>query len=402
MKSKILRSDVDLTIEKLVAGGDGLAFLDGKAVFVPGVLPAERVRARLVEERGDYARAALLEVMSPSPARVEPPCPLAGVCGGCDWLHIRYEEQLSLKKAIVAEALRRVGRIEAGELEIEPSPPLGYRNRAQIHRDEEGRLGFMGFRSDRVVPVESCPVAVPAVNRLFHDPPPAGPARFAVFGEGERLAFQGDGDEEDLEVTVHSKRILFSVGCFFQSNLAALEKLLPFAVEGMAGGDRADQGAGPRIAADLYCGVGVFAAHLADRFQRIIAVESDPRSAAYARRNVPGVANEVYALTVEQWISSASSGAAIEAVIVDPPRAGLSRPVREYLSAAAPRKLVYVSCNPVTLARDLSLLLAGPYRLQDLRLFDFFPQTSHVESVARLERKEAPGHSRGAHALSSV
>jgi 23S rRNA (uracil1939-C5)-methyltransferase len=371
----------ELSIARLVAGGDGLGFHEGKAVFVPGVLPGERVRVRVVHSRRDYDRAALVEVLEPSPRRVVPGCRYAGRCGGCDWLHIQYEEQLRQKVAIVLEALARTGHLPLDHVEqglvIEPSAPWRTRNRVQLHRGPRGGLGYMGARSDTVVSVEECPIAAPAMGRLFRGEaaPPEGLERFTAFADGEILAVEGRDDDRDLVVGVDGRNIHFSVGCFFQSNVEMLQKLVPWALAGLQG----------ETAADLYCGVGLFGAFMAERFSRIICVESRAMSLSYARRNIPG-SHEFYPMSVEQWINSTAAATAADAVVVDPPRAGLGVEVRAWLSKGATRRLVYVSCNPVTLARDLAAL-TDAYVLDDLRLFDFYPQTSHVEAVAKLTRK---------------
>jgi 23S rRNA (uracil1939-C5)-methyltransferase len=370
--------EATLLVTKLVAGGEGLGFIDGKAVFVPGVLPGELVRVRLVQRRRDFERAALLEVLTPSAHRAASPCRLAGVCGGCDWLHIGYAEQLAQKVALVRETLRRTGRIECPEIGIEPSPPLGSRNRVQVHRDEQGRLGFMGAGSTRVVPVETCPIVVPPINGLF-DGTLRGPrdmSRFTAFSDGTLSAVEGIDDARDLAAQVCGRRISLSVGCFFQSNLAVLQKLVPWTVEGLAGA----------AAADLYCGVGLFGAFLLERFPRLHLVESSTVSISHARRNAAGPGSEFFPMDVEQWISSGAARGPLDAVIVDPPRVGLSAEVRQWLCDSPPARLVYVSCNPVTLARDLGQLCGQGFRLESLRLFDFYPQTSHVEAVARLAR----------------
>jgi len=372
---------LDLTITRLVAGGDGLGFRDGKAVFVPGVLPGERVRVRLSRRRRDYDRAALLEVVEPSLQRVSPGCRYAGAhagsCGGCDWQHIRYEEQLRQKAAITAEALRRTGGIEVSEPGVEPSEPWGARNRVQLHVSEGGGLGYMGSASSRVVPVASCPIAAPALQPVFRTPPPGVSLdRFTVFGSEEVLAVEGPDDHRDLAVTVNGRRILFSVGCFFQSNLGVLGKLVSWILEGLHG----------RAAADLYCGVGLFAAFLSGQFSRIICVESSAMSISFARRNVPGSSHDFYPVRVEQWILTSAARETLDAVVVDPPRAGLGPQVCRWLAENGPPVLRYVSCNPVTLARDLAALRAGGYALEELRLFDFYPQTSHIEAAARLTR----------------
>jgi 23S rRNA (uracil1939-C5)-methyltransferase len=368
----------ELSILKLVAGGEGLGHAAGKAVFVPGVLPGEKVRVRVVQRRKDFDRAALLEVLEPSPHRVPPPCRLAGVCGGCDWLHIRYEEQLAQKVNIVREALRRTGRIERDTIEIEPSAPLGSRARAQVHRDGDGRLGYMGAGSNRIVRVDTCPIVARPIDGVFDGSvrAPESLDRFTVFSNGDFIATEGIDDHRDLTTRVCGREIVFSVGCFFQSNLAVLDRLVPWALEGLAGS----------TAADLYCGVGLFGSFLSGGFSRITCVESSAMSLSYARRNVVGPAHEFFPMGVEQWITSGAARGPFDAVVVDPPRAGLGAEVRAWLCGAAVGRLVYVSCNPVTLARDLGALCESAFVLDDLRLFDFYPQTSHVEAVAKLSR----------------
>jgi 23S rRNA (uracil1939-C5)-methyltransferase len=367
-----------VTITKLVAGGDGLAFVDGKATFVPGVLPGEQVRIRVIQRRKDFDRAELLEVIIPAAERTAPPCRLAGVCGGCDWLHVRYEEQLRQKVALVRETLRRTGHIEREQVEIVPSPPLGVRSRAQVHRGHDGRLGYMGAGTNRVVPVESCPIVVPAINGLFDGSlhSPAGLDRFTVWSDGTTTAVEGNDDRRDLSVAVGGRSLSLSVGCFFQSNLPVLEKLLPWALEGLEG----------RAAADLYCGVGLFGAFLQEGFARLVLVESSTTSMSHAARNCPAAGAELYPMEVEQWTTTAAARGPFDAVVVDPPRTGLSAEVRQWLCARPPARLVYVSCNPVTLARDLGHLCAEGFALDELKLFDFYPQTSHVEAVAKLSR----------------
>jgi 23S rRNA (uracil1939-C5)-methyltransferase len=234
----------------------------------------------------------------------------------------------------------------------------------------------MAAGSSRIVAVETCPIVALPINGLFDGTLPAPHVldRFTVFSDGAVVATEGTDDDRDLAVRVCDRTISFSVGCFFQSNLAALEKLVPWVVEGLSGA----------AAADLYCGVGLFGAFCADRFSRIICVESSAMSLSYARRNVAGAGHEFHPMSVEQWIASGAARPSFDVVVVDPPRAGLGAEVREWLCGAPPGRLVYVSCNPVTLARDLGALCAGGFVLDDLRLFDFYPQTSHVEAVAKL------------------
>ena len=406
---------LDLDIEKLVPGGEGLARHQGKVIFVPGALPGEQVRARLVESRKDYARAEVEAVLRPSPDRIAPPCPLAGRCGGCDWQHLSHEAQLRHKASLVADALRRLGGLEWPGLDIESGSPWRYRNRARLHPAGGGRLGFKARGSSAVIAADACPVADPALEALLARglPAPADAsagraqaggrrapgslAGYLAWGRGgasslaasgtetggplpaEGARFPGHGEAwPGLSVPILGKDIRFDLRCFFQSNVEMTERLIPHALEGLSGG----------VAMDLYCGVGLFGAFLADRFRSVVAVEENPVSLSYARRNIPGEGHAFLEGRLEDLaareLPGALSGKTPEAVVVDPPRPGLDAAVRAWLAEARPPRLVYVSCNPVTLARDLKTLLGAGFRLDSLRLFDFYPQTAHVEAVAKL------------------
>ena len=319
-----------------------------------------------------------MKVLDPSPDRVRPACALAGQCGGCDWLHISHPAQITLKREIVGETLRRTGRIEREAPPLEAGPPLAYRNRVQLHRHPSGGLGYREAAGHQVVAASACPVAIGPINALLATPPPPESIaldRFTVFGDASWVACEGRDDDRELSVHVAERAVRFSVGCFFQSNLAVLKDLARHAAAAAGSGG---------AAADLYAGVGLFSALIAGRFDRVVAVESSARSLSFATRNVAPAGLEAFPMAVEQWIAAGAAGGPFDAVIVDPPRAGLASDVRVWLASARPRTLVYVSCNPVTLARDLGELTREGYEIDDLRLFDFYPQTSHVEAVATL------------------
>jgi 23S rRNA (uracil1939-C5)-methyltransferase len=414
--------DLELTIEKLVPGGDGLARHEGRVVFIPMVLPGEKVRARLTEAKKDFARAVAVEILVPSPDRVVPPCPVFGRCGGCDWQHMGYPAQLRHKVAMVQDALRRTGGLEWPGLEIDGGKPWRYRNRVQIHRGPSGQGGFLARTSHAIVPVSTCPVSHEAFDGLF---PPQAPApaskadapngredfrarRWSAWahplpdgntfliseepgatGPGLILSPDGsrapapeylgprvDGTGGSIEARILGRPIRFDLRCFFQSNLEMAERLVPYALEGLSG----------REALDLYCGVGLFGAFLKDSFENVLAVEENPISLEYALGNI-GATHHFIRGRVEDLLREERGYLASckpDAIVVDPPRDGLDAAVKEFLIAKRPGKLVYVSCNPVTLARDLKTLLANGFGLDALRLFDFYPQTAHVEAVARL------------------
>ncbi len=374
---------VKLRIEKLVAGGDGLAFLEGKAVFVPFALPGETVLASIASSKRDFAQARLVEVLEPSRYRVEPPCPVYRECGGCNLQHLDYSRQVEEKALIVAEAFARTARLETGEIAAVPSLPFAYRNRMQLHFTKNHRLGFMRRASADVVEAPSCMVALRPIQEWIEERAGSGRAygelesfvlgkdRFLVFGYGDEVWIEGKNGI--VEVSVAGKGIHFHMRDFFQSNLYLLDYFVPDALAGLSG-DRA---------ADLYCGVGLFGRFLSSSFRSLTCVEQNPHALELAKVNAVGAANEYYAVPVEDWVRGDSARRAFDLVLVDPPRTGLAAPVREWLSRAKPPVIVYVSCDPVTLARDSGHLVKAGYELQTLKAFDFYPQTSHVECNAR-------------------
>jgi 23S rRNA (uracil1939-C5)-methyltransferase len=361
-------------VEKLVAGGMGLARLEGRVVFVSFAVPGERVRLTIRRKKKDFLTARIAEILEPSPFRQEAPCRLYGLCGGCDLMHIRYPEQLRLKVSMAREALSRTGGIDWPQLDIAPSPPYAYRSRVQLHRDAAGRLGFMRRESEAVVPVNNCPVCVPAINRLLGQPD------ISVAGSRERVTVLAasrllvEGQDRHGTVEILGRTIKLSVKSFFQSNLLLLPELLEDATAGLSG----------RCVLDLYSGVGLFGVFLGSGFTRVVSLEKDAAALRLARENIPGGGHSFIRTGLDQWAARLEIPPDLDAVVADPPRSGLSAPVREYLIAARAPRLVYVSCDIVTLARDLKILLAGGYELAGLKLYDFNPQTSRLETVAHL------------------
>lgn len=374
---------VKLRIEKLVAGGDGLAFLEGKAVFVPFALPGETLLASITARRRDYSQASIVELLEPSRHRVEPPCPIYGECGGCNLQHLSYSRQVEEKALIVGEAFSRTARVEIGEMAAVPSLPFAYRNRMQFHFTKGHRLGFMKRASSDVVEAPTCLIALRPIQDWIEErtdsarayselgPYVLGKDRFLVFGYGDEVWVEGV--KGLVEVLVAGQAIRFHVRGFFQSNLYLLDYFVPDAVDGLSGGR----------AADLYCGVGLFARFLAPSFDSIVCVEQNPYALELAKANVPGKGHEFSPLSVEDWVQTDSAKRPFDLVLVDPPRTGLAPSVRRWLVSAKPPSIVYLSCDPVTLARDAGELAKAGYALQSLKAFDFYPQTSHVECNAR-------------------
>jgi 23S rRNA (uracil1939-C5)-methyltransferase len=395
---------LQLHIEKLVYGGEGLSRLDGEVVFTPFVLPGETVEAERTEARKHVQRARLLRLEQPSPDRVEPPCPVFGRCGGCQYQHAAYDAQLRFKRDILAETLRRVGKIEfdAGKIEIESAEPFGYRNRAQFHF-ESGRVGYREMNSRRLVAIEQCPIGSPKINeivaklnRMVRDRRWPGFVRsLEVFTDERQVQWNVLESEQPvarrffewlaeevpgtvagpLEYAVNEDRFQVSGTSFFQVNRFLVPRLADLAM-GEARGESAW---------DLYAGAGLFSLPLARRFERVVAVEAG-RSAADLRHNVERVRAPVEIAGEQTDVFLAKAKTAPDFVLADPPRVGLGKAAAARLAALLPSTLVIVACDPATLARDLAGL-QEVYKIERIAMVDLFPQTFHLESIVRLRVK---------------
>ena len=385
-------AELDVTVERILPGGVGLAHAHGQTLFVALAAPGDRARVRVESVRARLAFASVKEILRPSPARVEPPCPYFGRCGGCDFQQLDYEAQLNAKVEIIRDCLRRVARVEPPpEIPITPSPEVWrYRSRARWQHDPvRNLLGYYERGSHRVVDVAECPVAAPAVEErlerlralMREGRLPEDAQEFeAVAGDrGVSLTppVEPDDDAEQAR-TIAGERYRFGAGCFFQINHALLA---PLVGEGLrdAAGD---------TALDLYCGVGLFTLPLARRFARVVAVEGNGLAADYARRNLSdaSLANaRVETSPVGDWLKeNAQPFGHADFILLDPPRAGADAETLRGILALRPRQISYVSCDPATLARDLRALTEAGYRLASVRAFDMFPQTHHVETVVHL------------------
>ncbi|HYW46130.1 MAG TPA: class I SAM-dependent RNA methyltransferase [Bryobacteraceae bacterium] len=394
-------SNFEVTVEKLVYGGDGLARLEGRVVFVPFVLPGERVRAEVEQEKPGWLRARPLEVVEPAAARVAPPCPYFARCGGCHYQHAPYQEQLSAKREILAEELRRLGKIAApNEVDVISAEPLGYRNRAQFHI-QNGRLGYWEARSHNLCAIEACPISSPkvngairALNGMLRDPRwPPFVRSLEVFTDERQVQLNVleterpvarrffDWCAETISGLVsgpldYQGRFRVSGNSFFQVNRFLADRLVETAIDGARG----------ETALDLFAGVGLFSLALAERFGEIGAVESaagavrdlEFNAARAGRSNLRAEhgSAEAYLTRLER---------APDFVLLDPPRAGLGKAVVRRLIELRPPDIAIVSCDPATLARDLAGLTAAGYQVERMTLVDLFPQTFHLETVVRLK-----------------
>lgn len=452
--------EIEVTVEKLIAGGDGLVRYEGIPLFVPRAAPGDRLRVRLTERRRDYGRAEIVEILEPGPGRREAPCPHFERCGGCDLQHLEDGLQTRLKAEAVVETLARLGGVKLGDpptvrLSVHTAGHWGYRLRTQLHTRGGGppqavvaatvdsptepteatepaepelpRVGYFARGSNDLVPISTCPILVPELESLI----PGLPERLEE-GSGGRLprrldlaaggtagvgpmrrdgagAAPGGGaaasavagpvtgpvtmapmvaglPHGEIHLTVplpekdgsaaESYVYAYDARCFFQAHRDLIPKLVEVAVGDWTG----------ESAYDLYAGVGLFALPLARHYATVTAVEGDAIAARYARRNANQNDAEglsVEHLALESWIGQLPADA--DRVLVDPPRGGLTAPIRRALREARPARLTYVSCHPATLARDLRAL-ADTYRLESLDLLEMFPQTGHMEVVAQLVR----------------
>lgn len=422
-------------IEKPIYGGAFLARIDGKAVFVPMALPGEQARIHLTRERRGYAAAEIDEVISAAPQRIVPQCRHFGPCGGCAYQHASYPAQLAFKQAILRESFERGGVRCPDQIRVLSAEPWRYRNRIRLAFDAHGNTGYRGRRSHAIVPISECPISAPllveaagACAELAHQFAPAlhisglalfcnpaetallatlfaaNPARkrFEEFARafagripaltGAQLAVEGRGSEpqhalaqwgaSSIEYPAAGFGYRVDQGAFFQVNRWLVDALVDCVTANRTGA----------LAWDLFAGVGLFARRLASKFDRVVAVESAPAAIAALARNLSGinaVAVEADALAFLRRPPPRNRRPRPDLIVVDPPRTGLGAEMCALLAEIAPPAMVYVSCDPATLARDLRALLASGYAIQSLTLADLFPQTFHLETVVYLQAARA-------------
>ncbi len=425
---------MEVTIERILPGGLGLAHAEGKTVMVALAAPGDRLRIQIDRVKGNVSFGRIQEILTPSPNRVEPPCPYFGRCGGCDFQQLSYEAQLAAKLEIIKDCLRRIGSIETiPDFEITPAPnQWHYRSRAQWRYDAiRQRLGYFESGSRRVCDVAACAVLVPELQQMLSSlrermqdgslPEDTRDVR-AVAGNkgvsiapnyvGGRIVSEGSAEQgssptvregldssvepegvREVSRTIHGENYTLNAESFFQTNDDLVSALIDAALSGASG----------EVAVELYCGVGLFTIPLARRFARVIGVEDDRAAADFALINLANagltnakIANE----DVSDWLKEnlecgdlsplSEKRRPIDALeqpdflLLDPPRTGAESRVITGILGFRPQKICYVSCDPATLARDLKKLISGGYTLDSLAAFDMFPQTHHVETIVRL------------------
>jgi 23S rRNA (uracil1939-C5)-methyltransferase len=416
-------------ILKPVYGGAFLARAEGKAVFVPLALPGEQVSVRTTQNKSGYSTAELTEVLCASPERIRPRCPYFGVCGGCNYQHAGYENQLKFKEAILRETMERGGVEPPEEIAILCADPWAYRNRIRVAFDAEGNPGYRGRRSHGVIPIEQCPIAAPllltaaqAVAETLRRVPtnlrptelllfcdPAESALLVTFFAAESAAVRLEPLARALHERVpalqsaalaadgrpgHPARtlahwgansIFYPVAGFdYRVDQGAFFQVNRWLVDALAGQVTAEKKG--ELAWDLFAGVGLFARKLTASFARVVAVESAPPAMHALEHNLAGTTGTAIRASSLDFLRGAGASERPGLIIVDPPRTGLGAEMTTLLASVAAPKMVYVSCDPATLARDLRALSASGYAIESMALADLFPQTFHLETIVHLRR----------------
>ena len=388
--------EIELEIATLTNMGQGLGRLDGWVVMVAFALPGERVKASIFRNEKNFSEADLLEVLVPSPDRVDPPCPLFGQCGGCQYQNLTYAAQLRWKRQQVAELLKHMAKVEHEVLPVIGSPvEYGYRSKITPHFEapRDGgpvkEIGFLkaGRRYD-LLDVPRCGIATDPINAALPEIRENVRKKSALYKKGATLLLRDtlEGVMTDSNALAHEKvgplEFEFLAGDFFQNNPFILETFTSYAIKEAKSG-------GARYLVDAYCGSGLFSLFGAREFEQVTGVEIAATAVGRAGRNAArnGLTNcQFTAGSAEAIFAKITTPAAETAVLIDPPRRGSDEAFLTQLFAYGPRTVVYVSCNPATQMRDLRLCLDAGYRLLKVQPFDLFPQTKHLECVITLEK----------------
>lgn len=391
--------------DKIVFGGNCLSKIDGKNIFIPYAIPGEKLEIEITESKKDYSFGKIINILEKSPYRIEPVCPLYTKCGGCNMMHIDFNHQVELRKQILNDCLVR-NDINAGEIKAVTGNPLNYRARFQLH---DGSL--VARNSNEKISLTNCPVAENPVNDYLKNVPEKSRAkgRCHLFGSSKanpqivvteetiktdiapknkkikhqvRKIYQGNIIDETkcVQVELLGKKLLFDARGFFQSNLEVLEKTIQLVKNELSG----------NLVLDMYSGCGTFSVFLAENFNKVILVEHNKAAIVFAEQNLSGINHESYAVSGAKWVkenaeSVISRNGSFDAVFIDPPRSGMENEVRNFLIQLKTPKIVLLSCDPSTASRDIKALTENGYKIKQMYLLDYYPQTSHIESLCILQ-----------------
>lgn len=399
------RETFEVTIEKIVPGGYGLAHAEGKTIFVSLAAKGDRAIVRVEKKKGAVLFASIVKLIEPSSFRVKAKCNYFGRCGGCDFQQMNYEAQLDAKREIILDCLHRIAKLEiesvppavtggfeavssTNNLVIHPSPnEWNYRSRAQWRYDAgKNSFGYFERNSHNVCDVVECPVLISSLQNSFKslrtfkqsNKLPFDVEEFNAVANDDATSLMPETDfspTRNITLKIGGFDYTFNAEVFFQTNYGLLPALIDFAI-GYATGENA---------LDLYCGVGLFTLPLAKRFNKVVGVESFPQSVAFAWENArqARLENISFACSgVSDWLKE--NVEEFDFVLLDPPRTGAEDETINSLLRLKPKRISYISCDPATLARDLKKLVNGGFALEKIEGFDLFPQTHHVEAIAKL------------------
>lgn len=400
---------MEIIADKIVFGGNALGKKDGKNVFIPFAIPGEKLEVEITKSFKDYDVAKIKKIIIPSEKRVNPPCEYYTQCGGCNLLHVDAEYQKDLRKRIFAELFEQQGVKIFDEIQTIEGPAFNYRCRSQLNNG-----GFSEQNSNKIIPVKNCVCAEKKINEYLKNNPfetrPSG--RVQLFGSdfsqenaakiaieekkqnrndftqknGKKYKIKKNNyfagtvfsPENSTTVVLNGKKIEFDVRGFFQSNLFVFEKTLNLICQNLEGGNSV---------LDLYAGCGSISVFLADLYKNVTLVEHNRDALVFAEKNLRGKNRVSYGMSGAAWAKNcASSCGNFDACVVDPPRVGMENEICDFLRESNVKKIVSLSCNPSTHARDCKKLLKSGYKMKKIALLDFYPNTSHIESLAIFEK----------------
>lgn len=383
-------SEIEITLTGIAHLGEAIGKHNGKVVFVPYAIPGETVKAKIIKDEKDYYRAEILDIIEPSFFRENPPCKLFGICGGCSFQHVAYSYQIKLKEIVVMEQLKRIGGFENPEdftnLTLKAENPYNYRNRADFSINRQNLLGFKIRGTHKFLHVEYCHIMHDEINKilsLLQGKKPKRKTHNITIRYGintGKWLIQPEMDTVEIETgqTFYTERLLgydftISAPSFFQVNTYQAEKLIQTVLNYITSEDK--------IVIDAYAGVGTFTVFLAQKSEKVIAIEESRSAYKDAQINIKNLDNITYLCkkTEEALFESKING---DAIVLDPPRVGCMKDVLQAIAEKKIKKVIYVSCEPSTLARDLKYLKERGYKLKEIQPVDMFPQTYHIENVA--------------------